>query len=194
MLLRCSFHFLIIVSLIQGCTTQPPKLTQNVCNIFEEKKSWRKAARRSQKRWGIPLGISMAFIYQESDYQAEARPDRENFLWIIPCPICKRKSTSYGYAQAIDETWEQYVEEVGGWFPDRSDFDDAIDFIGWYNHKSSKDLGISKSNAKALYLAYHEGQNGYRKGTYKKKPWLIKVAKKVQRQANKYQGQYVKCK
>ena len=194
MLLRRVFLFLIITSLIQGCTTQPPKFTQNVCDIFEEKGSWMKAARRSQKRWDVPLGISMAFIYQESDFLAKAKPDREKFLWIIPCPLCKRKSTSYGYAQAIDETWEQYVEEAGGWFPDRSDFDDAIDFVGWYNHKSSKELGISKSNAKALYLAYHEGQKGYRKGTYKKKPWLVKVAKKVQRRAERYQKQYLGCK
>ena len=137
--------------------------------LFEEKKNWRKAAQQAQKRWGIPIGISMAFIHQESGFQANAKPDRRKFLWIIPCPICSRKSTSYGYAQAVDETWKQYVKEAGDWLPDRSDFDDAIDFIGWYNHQSNKKLGIARSNAKALYLAYHEGQNGYRNGTFRKK-------------------------
>ena len=39
MLLRRVFQFLVIVNLVQGCTTQPPKFTQNVCNIFEEKKN-----------------------------------------------------------------------------------------------------------------------------------------------------------
>ena len=135
----------------------------------------------------------MAFIYHESKFKSQAKPEREKFLWVIPCPICKRKSTSYGYAQAIDATWEQYVEEAGWWFSGRSDFDDAIDFIGWYNHKSIKKLGISKSNVKALYLAYHEGQSGYRNGSYKKKPWLIKVARKVQRRAERYQKQYLNC-
>ena len=194
MLLRRQFHYLLIVTLLQGCTTQPPKFTQNICDIFEEKGNWEKAALRAQKRWGVSPGILMAFIYQESKFRAKAKPDREKFLWIIPCPICKRKSTSYGYAQAIDKTWEQYVEEAGGWFPDRTKFEDAIDFVGWYNYKSSKELGILKSNAKALYFAYHEGKNGYRKGTYKKKWWLVKVAKEVQRRAKRYQEQYRGCK
>ena len=193
MLLNKIFKYILIIGLVGGCKTQPPKITHNICDIFKEKTSWQKAALKSQKRWGIPLEVSMAFIYRESKFKAEAKPEREKFLWIIPCPICKRKSTSYGYAQAIDATWEQYVDEEGWWFSGRSDFDDAIDFIGWYNHKSSKILGISKSNPKALYLAYHEGQNGYRKKSYKKKPWLVKVADEVQKRANRYKKQFIKC-
>ena len=41
---------------------------------------------------------------------------------------------------------------------DRDDFNDAIDFIGWYNDQSSRRSKISKSDAYNLYLAYHEGQ------------------------------------
>ena len=176
-----------------GARFTPPKLTKNICDIFEEKKDWRKAAQQSQNRWGIPLEISMAFIHQESNFQANGKPEGEKFLWLIPCPICKRKSSSYGYAQAINETWKRYEEEAGGWFPNRSNFNDSIDFVGWYNNQSSKKLDIDRSNAKALYLAYHEGQNGYRNGTYKKKYWLIKVANEVQSWADIYQRQYLEC-
>ena len=45
---------------------------------------------------------------------------------------------------------------------------DALDFIGWYNHTSNKRLGISKSDAYNLYLAYYSGHGGYARGTWKR--------------------------
>ena len=55
----------------------------------------------------------------------------------------------------------------GGWFKQRNDFNDAVDFIGWYNNKSVKELGISRDDARALYLAYHEGIAGFKKGNHR---------------------------
>jgi len=43
------------------------------------------------------------------------------------------------------------------------------------------------------YLAYHEGWNGYARGTHKRKKWLLGVAKKVDRQANRYRAQLQRC-
>ena len=51
---------------------------------------------------------------------------------------------------------------------------------------SNKELGISKQDAFRLYLAYHEGHGGYRKQSYRSKDWLIDVARKVDRQAQRY--------
>jgi len=42
-------------------------------------------------------------------------------------------------------------------------------------------LGIPKDNARLLYLAYHEGRGGYKKGSYKSKPWLLSVSSDVQK-------------
>ena len=133
----------------------------------------------------------MAIIKQESSFIAAAKPPRTKILGFIPW---KRQSSAKGYAQAIDGTWEMYLNERGKWFKSRSDFDDAIDFIGWYNSKSMKQFNIDKTNARALYLAYHEGRGGYEKESYLNKPWLIGVADKVQRQSNLYNSQYQKCK
>jgi hypothetical protein len=47
--------------------------------------------------------------------------------------------------------------------------------MGWYMHKSYKRNGISKSDVYNQYLAYHEGHSGFRRGTYKRKKWLIKL-------------------
>ena len=52
---------------------------------------------------------------------------------------------------------------------------------------------ISLSNAKSQYLAYHEGQTGYSRGSYKKKAWLLKVANKVERRSSMYRRQLKGC-
>ena len=45
---------------------------------------------------------------------------------------------------------------------DRDDFDDALDFMGWFISKTYKVNGISKWDAYAQYLNYHEGWGGSR--------------------------------
>ena len=178
--------------LITACaSSSPPKNSADVCKIFKEKRSWYKAAKRTEDRWNIPVSVTMAIVKQESSFIAAAKPPRTKLLGYIPW---KRQSSAEGYAQAIDGTWEMYINERGKWFKSRNDFDDAIDFIGWYNSKSIKQLNIDKTNARALYLAYHEGRGGYKKGSYRNKPWLLGVADKVQRQSDLYNSQYQKCK
>ena len=183
--------FLLIFSLLISCATSPPSTTQDICKIFKEKKSWYKAAKKTEKRWKIPISVSMAFIKQESSFVADAKPARTELLGFIPW---KRKSSAKGYAQAIDGTWDLYLKERGGWFKERNDFDDAVDFVGWYNFKSHKELGIATTNARALYLAYHEGRGGYKRGSHRTKPWLLLVADKVHRQSDRYNAQYQGCK
>jgi hypothetical protein len=39
----------------------------------------------------------------------------------------------------------------------------------------------------------HEGHGGYKRKTYNGKPWLIKVAKKVDKRAGKYGAQLKGC-
>jgi len=185
-----SLSFLIVS--VSGCIKMQPKTPENLCGIFEEKRSWYRAAQKSRDRWKSPIGITMSFIYQESGYDAYSKPEREKIFGIIPS--WKRKSSAEGYAQAIDATWEQYVKEAGGRFSNRSDFKDAVDFVGWYNAKSQRHLGISRTNAKALYLAYHEGWRGYQNKTYRKKGWLIDAAERVEKRARNYQIQYQNCK
>ena len=51
---------------ISGCTTSPPTKTSNICDIFDEKRSWYKAALKSEKKWGIAPEVTMAFIKHES--------------------------------------------------------------------------------------------------------------------------------
>jgi hypothetical protein len=181
----------LVIFLFQGCaTTAPPKRLDNVCEIFREHTDWYEDAADSYKRWGIPIPVMMAILHQESRYVSDAKPPRTTCLWIFPGP---RPSSAYGYAQAKDETWEEYQENTGNSWADRDDFGDAIDFLGWYCHLSARQCGISKDNARNLYLAYHEGRGGFNRKTYAQKQWLVRVADKVQKRAVMYKSQLAAC-
>ena len=187
-------YLILIFGLVflSGCASNdPPSSTKDVCKIFKEKYSWYKAAKKTEKRWKVPVYVSMAIIEQESSFRADARPERIKLLGFIPW---KRVSSARGYAQAVDGTWEMYLKERGGWFSSRNDFEDSVDFVGWYNYKTHKLLSVPLTDARNLYLAYHEGRGGYKRGSYRAKPWLLSVADKVQRQSDRYRIQYNNCK
>ncbi|WP_086934649.1 transglycosylase SLT domain-containing protein [Agarilytica rhodophyticola] len=181
---------LTLATLVAGCVSTPPKHTNNICHIFDEKRKWYKQARKASKRWNIPISTNMAIMYQESRFVAKAKPPRTKILGFIPGP---RKSSAYGYSQAKKDTWKWYKKSSGHRGADRNDFDDAIDFIAWYNSISVKKSRISRTNTYGLYLAYHEGHGGYTRGTYKKKKWLRNVAQKVAQRARRYSSQLKTC-
>jgi hypothetical protein len=177
--------------LLFGCTTTPPpRDTANLCAIFDEHPEWYDHAKASEARWGTPAPILMAFVRYESAYRQHARPPREWLLGVIPLP---RASSAYGYGQIQDPAWSDYTAANGGWFKSRSDMEDVLDFIGWYNDISARRLGISKWESKHLYLAYHEGHTGYRRGGWRGKPTLVRFAERVERQAQAYGAQLQRC-
>ncbi len=188
--LRMIFAFLTIIAFCGCATPTPPRNPDNICEIFREHDDWYEDAADSYERWGIPIPVMMAILHQESKYIGDAKPPRTTCLWIFPGP---RPSSAYGYAQALDGTWEEYLESTDNSWADRDDFGDAIDFVGWYCALSVKKCGISRNNARNLYLAYHEGRGGYNRKTYAKKAWLLKVANKVQKRAVRYRGQLAAC-
>jgi len=176
--------------MLAGCTTLPPKNTDNLCAVFREKEDWYEDAYQVSLRWGVPVPVLMAIMHQESHFVADAKPPRRWLLGIIPW---FRPSSAYGYAQALDGTWDHYQASIGDWGKDRDDFADATDFIGWYGHISHNRLGIAKSDAKNLYFVYHEGHVGYQQKSHLKKYWLRQVARQVDRQAKIFQKQLSAC-
>jgi len=175
---------------LSACSASPPKKIENACAIFDEKNGWYKKAKKSSERWSIPIEVSMAIMYQESRFVAKAKPPRTKVLWVFPGP---RKSNAFGYAQAKKETWDWYKKQSGHRGADRDDFDDAFDFIAWYNSVSVSRLGLPKTDAYSLYLAYHEGHGGFQRKTYKSKGWLLDVARKVNTLAQSYRTQLNGC-
>lgn len=192
-LLRRAVRTMVLLLLgpgmIVACASTPPKQQHDICSVFEQHPSWYDYARKSQETWGTPKQTLMAFVRQESSYRENAKPPYDWFLFI---PL-GRASSAKGYAQIQDPVWKEYKAERGSLFRSRGDMEDALDFIGWYNHKTYKQLGISKWDTKALYLAYHEGRGGYKRGSYNKKPKLLRIADKVARTAEEYGAQLKHC-
>lgn len=174
-----------------GCSSTPPKNTSDICKVFTEKSNWYDAASDMKEKWGVPIHVPMAMMYQESSFRSDALPPRDYvFFGLIPWG---RVSSAYGYSQAKTPTWSDYIRESGNRGADRDDFDDAIDFMGWFISKTYKINGVSKWDAYTQYLNYHEGWGGYRRKTYSSKGWLVKVAKKVNTRAYSYAKQLKTC-
>ena len=179
--------FLILFFLISACSSIP-KNTSNSCSIFTEKYLWYKHAKKTEDKWGTPIYIQLAIIKMESDFDWLAKPSRQKIFKVIPF---KRPSTSFGYSQAVKRTWKQYKNDTGNKLASITNFNDSVDFIGWYTNKTESILKISKQAAFRQYLAYHEGWGNYK--NYKKNQKVIILAKKVKLQSDKYKTQLIKC-
>ena len=187
-MLKLKNIFLIpTIILISACSSIPQN-TSNSCSIFNERYLWYKHVKNTEKKWGTPIYIQLAIIKMESNFDWLAKPPRKKLFKIIPF---KRPSSSFGYSQAVNGTWEQYKKETGNKLATRARFKDSVDFIGWYSHKTESILNISKKDAFRQYIAYHEGWGAYK--NYKNNQKVIGLAKKVKNQSEKYKFQLKKC-
>ena len=188
MIRKTNFYLLILLFFITACSSIP-KNTKNSCAIFQDRYLWYKHTKKVEEKWGVPIYIQLAFVKKESGFDWLAKPPRHKLFKVIPY---KRKSSSFGYSQAVKGTWAHYKKETNNKFATRTRFKDSVDFIGWYTNKTEKILKISKKDAYRQYLAYHEGWGNYK--NYKNNQKVIILAKKVAEQANKYRKQLNKCK
>jgi hypothetical protein len=184
---------LAIVALVASCgggSYKAPRNLDNACAIVSERPAYLRAMKKTERRWGIPIYVQMATIHQESKFIGDARTPHQYALGVIPIG---RQSSAYGYSQALDGTWEEYVRETGNRSAKRTDIEDATDFMGWYMNGSSRALGISRNDAASQYLAYHEGRNGFAQGSHNQKAWLLRVAANVGQRAEMYRQQLISC-
>ena len=189
-MMRASLVLVCVLIGATACGHRPPDQVNDACLILEDNRAWWRALQRTEDRWGVPPGVQLAILKRESSFNAHARPARRRLLGIIPRG---RPSSAYGYAQALDETWDWYRRDTGNRGADRDNFRDAVDFVGWYANKSRELSGIHPSNARELYLSYHEGHGGYNRGTYRRHDWLIRAANEVARDAARYDAQIGRC-
>lgn len=184
---------LILILLVAACGSSnyaPPRNLDNACSIVQQRPTYLRAMQRTENRWGVPVAVQMATIYQESKFIGNARTPHQFALGVIPMG---RQSSAYGYGQALDGTWEEYQREHGGNRARRDDIHDATDFMGWYFTKSREDLGIPLHDARNQYLAYHEGRAGFARGSYRHKGWLLDVSNAVALRAVMYDTQLKTC-
>lgn len=186
---------LAILMLVASCgggggNYSAPRELDNACAIIRERPAYYRAMVRTEQRWGVPVAVQMASIHQESKFVGDARTPHQYALGIIPIG---RQSSAYGYSQALDGTWEEYLQQTGNRRAQRDNISDATDFMGWYMDGSTRRLGISKWDARSQYLAYHEGRSGFARQSYLSKGWLMTVSANVQQRAEMYHAQLRSC-
>lgn len=190
-----SFLIAVMALTLVACSggkskTKAPRNLDNACAFKTERADWYRELTKAQRKWRVPVASMMATIYQESKFDGEARTPLVYKGGFIPMG---RRSSAYGFSQAIDSTWEWYQKETGNRRAKRNDFGDAVDFMGWYMNQSRTKNGIALNDTYNQYLAYHDGHAGFRRGTYRSKAWLPPVARSVQERAILYHQQLTNC-
>lgn len=188
-LLRASILLLFLAS-CGGGNFSAPKNLDDACSIVRQRPTYLTAMKSAERKWGIPVSVQMATLYQESKFIGNARTPHRFALGVIPMG---RQSSAYGYSQALDGTWEEYQDDQRRRSARRDSIRDATDFMGWYMDESTRTLGISKSDAQSQYLAYHEGRTGFARGSYNAKGWLVSIAAEVGARAQRYHDQLERC-
>ncbi len=184
---------MLLLVVLGSCSVgskSPPRNLDNACSIVAQRPQYLKAFKATEKKWGVPVPVQMATIYQESRFDADARTPYRYVMGVIPMG---RQSSAYGYAQALDGTWDDYRKATGNRSAKRTKIRDASDFMGWYMNQSRARNGIRLDDARNQYLAYHEGHSGYARCSYKSKSWLLRVSAQVDARADMYESQLIGC-
>lgn len=184
---------LFALLVLSACASKPDRIN-DVCAVFSQNggwtNNWQRAANAASRKHDVPVYVLMATIRMESGFDGRARPPRKKILGFIPG---KRKSTAYGYSQALDGTWTEYRLQSGNRSGRRSNFADAVDFVGWYHDKSARTLGIARHDAYNLYLAYYSGHAGYRRGSWRNNASIQNYARRTAAMADRYAAQMQSC-
>jgi hypothetical protein len=182
-----------ICAVAAGCGQREfsaPRALDDACALGRERPHYLRAMQRTERRWGVPVHVQMATFHQESRLVGDARPPFRYALDVIPMG---RMSSAFGYSQALDGTWDEYIAATGNRRARRTDIADAADFMGWYMNLTRDRNGVELTDARNQYLAYHEGHTGYARGSYNAKPWLLGVADRVAARAEVYRVQLQSC-
>ena len=85
LLLRLFLILFILTSFasLQSCVSTPSHAA-NACEVFSQKYFWFKAAKKSSKKWKVPIATLMSIINQESAYKQYAKPQRKKLFGFIP--------------------------------------------------------------------------------------------------------------
>ena len=189
-ILKNNLIYFIIFFFLTSCSSIP-KYPQNACKIFGEKYFYLKYTRAASKKWGVPISSILAVINKESGFRRFAKPKKLKIFKIIPY---RRPSSSLGFSQAVNKTWDLYKKENNKPAALRISYKSSSDFIGWYFWKANKINKVSLNNTRDLYLNYYLGFSAYKNKAYQTDKKAIIYAKSVEKQAKIYKSQLLECK
>lgn len=179
---------------LAGCGSTPPTAINDVCSVFAQRdgflRDWHADAKRTERKYGIPVPVLMATMRVESGFDGDAKPPRRKLVGFVPW---KRPSTAYGYSQALNGTWAQYQKETRSPMARRTNFSDSVDFVGWYYSKTVEKYGVRPDDAYSLYLSYRYGWTGFSRGSWQNDAGALKSASRTASIAESYSAQLRGC-
>ena len=81
-----SLRALVLLLFVSACGSanySAPRNLDNACSIVSERPTYLKAMKRAERRWGVPVAVQMATIYQESKFIGNARTPVQ-YIWLKP--------------------------------------------------------------------------------------------------------------
>ena len=86
---------LAILMVLSGCFSTPAREVTNICDLLDEKVSWYRAVKKSEEKWGAPMHIQLAIIYQElksfQDTENGSKLERSGVDYIENAAYCLQK-------------------------------------------------------------------------------------------------------
>lgn len=152
--LRALILLMLLASCGGGRDYKAPREFDNACTILQSRPHYVRAFRATERKWNVPVHVQMATIYQESRFKADARTP---YRWAIGVIPMGRQSSAFGYSQALDGTWKEYLAATGSRSAKRDDIRDATDFMGWYMNTTKARNGIALHDARNQYLPITRG-------------------------------------
>ena len=95
------------VAILTACGhDKPPTTVADACRMQSERPQWFAAMRKTEAKYGVPVSVQLATIARELSFVADARPTRRIGSGFFSREV--PRSSAYGYAQALDGTWDDY--------------------------------------------------------------------------------------
>ncbi|HHL21711.1 MAG TPA: lytic transglycosylase, partial [Aliiroseovarius sp.] len=79
-----SLIFFLLVAACSSSNFSAPRNLDNACSIVKERPAYLKAMKRAERKWGVPVPVQMAIIYQESKFIGNNRTPIQYKLGVIP--------------------------------------------------------------------------------------------------------------
>ncbi len=157
---------------LSGCialTVQAGQPAEQLCQALKQHDAWLDAAVATERRWGLPLHVSLAELNLIIGTEASA------------------------YIQPRDNDWEQYRLATEHWEAELNQIATALDFLGWHAQLAVQRNQLTLNDAGALYLAYQLGHGGYQRYLGAPDPRLTQDAQQVEQRAVQFQRALQSC-
>ena len=181
---------LLLALAAAGCTPSVPDRQQDLCAVFHQHPDWFDYAREAEDTWDVPIHILMAFVHHESRLSERcAAAPQVRSLGHPMGPRLVRQGVRPGAGPGLGGLHERarflLAQPLGhGRRPRLHRLVQPRDVARAGDRQDRRAQPLSRLS---------RGPHGYRRGSYKAKPALQRIARRVAETASSYEAQLERC-